>query len=1071
MSRFLLVLLVPAALLAQYGTGAILGTVTDPTGAVVPNATVTARHTATNETRTFTTDPNGNFEFRAVLSGPWSVTATAPSFKTGTVQDVVLRVNTQVRVDIALQLGAVSETVQVVALTPQLQTNTAVLGTVIDNRTMLELPLNARNFFDLVALTPGALRTAGASSVMDERSIEIGGIRNTSTNAMLDGVDFGVLNIGNPAIALSLDAIDEFKVQMNFMDASYGHGAAGIDMVTKRGANAFHGVAYDFIRNRSFQAGQFFRPPAGAPRFSYNQFGASAGGAIRRDKTFYFGNYEARRRRTGIILQGLVPTTANQRGDFSALGRPTRDPNNNNAPFPNNTIPASRFDPIAQKMIQYFPAPNFIGVRPGINFLVTPSDTERRDQFTGRIDHRLSDKGTLFGRYSFADDSLGNVAYIKGKGLIRPDRTQHLALGYTHLFSSNLISESRAGFTKAFLARQSDGERFSTNYVADLGIKNLAPSPGDYTLPNVTLTGYAPGTPTGTAGFVGYGSRIVQNNIYYRLGETLTWVRGRHSLKIGGDASRLMVGYAQGSAQDGTFNFSGNFAGDSFADYLLGLVQSASGGLGSLGDFGGVAKYSFGTQFQWFVQDDWKITDRLTLNLGVRHEIFLQWRGRLANFDLATNRQLLANRADYFQPGVGGVSGGLVRGSGDPLLPERPVQTDYNDVAPRLGLAYRLGSKTTVRAGTGVFYALSIGGDSLNNMTNVAPYFVVANLTSSPTRPEIFLSQLFPRPEQTNASVGGNIDPRRRTGYIYQYNFNVQHQVRPGLLVETGYFGNTGQKQPGPIFVNQPRLPSNPANPEPFAARQPYPLAVPTFSQTANYQWSNYNAAFFKFEQRFWRGLNYTVAYTWSHFLDSGGAGQNMYNRRPERGPAPNDVRHNFIAGYVCELPIGRGKSVNLQNRFLDFLAGGWQVNGITNFRSGFPLTIATASDIANVSTGNQRADATGTKPSKLDPRTSGLLALDRAAYSLPARGTFGNLARGTQPGFGLNNWDFSAIKNFPVRRLGESSRVQIRAEWFNFFNHTQFQNPNTTFNTSTFGLVTGTFDPRILQLAGKLYW
>jgi hypothetical protein len=1066
MSRLLGLLLLPATLVAQYGTGTILGVVTDPTGAVVPNATVSARHTGTNETRSFTTDPNGAYEFRAILSGTYTVTATAPSFKTATVSDVVLRVNTQVRIDITLQLGAVSETIQVEALTPQLQTNTAVLGTVIDNRTMLELPLNARNFFDLVALTPGALRTAGASSVMDERSIEIGGIRNTSTNAMLDGVDFGVLNIGNPAIALSLDAIDEFKVQMNFMDASYGHGAAGIDMVTRRGANAFHGVAYDFIRNRAFQAGQFFRPPAGAPRFSYNQFGASAGGAIHRDKTFYFGNYEGRRRRTGIILQGLVPTTANHRGDFSALGRAIRDPQNNNQPFPNNTIPATRFDPITQKLIELFPAPNFVGIRPGVNFLVTPSDTERRDQLTTRIDHRLSDKGTLFGRYSFADDSLGNVAYRKGKGLIRPDRTQHLALGYTHLFSNNVISETRAGFTKAFLARQSDGDRFSTNYVAQLGLRNLAPSPGDYTEPNVTLTGYFPGNPTGAGGFVGYGSRIVQNNIYYRLGETITWVRGRHSLKIGGDASRLMVGYAQGSAQNSTLNFSGNFAGDSFADYLLGFAQSASGGLGSLGDFGGVAKYSFATQFQWFVQDDWKITDRLTLNLGLRHEIFLQWRGRLANFDLAAHRQLLANRADYFEPGVG-----LVRGSGAPLLPERPVRTDYNDLAPRFGLAYRLGSRTTVRSGLGLFHALNLGGDSLNNMTNVAPYFVVASLTSSPTRPEIFVSQLFPPPERTSASVSGNIDLRRRTGYIYQYNLNLQHQVRPGLLLEAGYIGNTGQKQPGTVFVNQPRLPANPNNPEPFTARVPYPRAVPTFIQTANYQWSNYNAGFLKVEQRFSRGLNYTVAYTWSHFLDSGAAGQNMYDRRPERGPAGNDVRHNFIAGYVYELPIGRGKAVNLQNPVLDFLAGGWQVNGITNFRSGFPLTIGTAQDIANVSTGNQRANAASQAPRKLDPRTNGLLGLDRAAYSLPARGTFGNLARGTQPGFGLNNWDFSAIKNFPVRWLGEAGRLQIRAEWFNFFNHTQFQNPNTTFNTPTFGLVTATFDPRILQLAGKLYW
>ena len=435
-------------LLGQFGTGTILGTITDPSNAVVPNVTVETKNIATNETRTFTTDEAGNFRFTALPSGTYTVAASGSGFRTATAQDIVLRVNTQVRVDIVMQLGTVSESVEVAATTPQLQTDTAALGTVIDNRTMLELPLNARNFFDLAALTPGALKTVGGSSVMDERSIEIGGVRNVSTNAMLDGVDFSIANVNNPAIALSIDAIDEFKVQVNFMDASYGHGAAGIDMVTKRGSNEFHGVVYDFVRNRAFQAGQFFRPPAGAPRFSYNQFGASGGGAIVKNKVFYYGNYEGRRRRTGVILQGLVPTTEMQRGDFSNLGRIIRDPFNNNQPFPGNAIPEARWDAIAKKMIQYFPAPNFINQRPGINYLVTPADRERRDQFTGRSDYRVSEKGTLFGRYSFADDDLINSAYLTGKGLVRPNRTQNVSLGYTHVASPTLISETRLGFTK-----------------------------------------------------------------------------------------------------------------------------------------------------------------------------------------------------------------------------------------------------------------------------------------------------------------------------------------------------------------------------------------------------------------------------------------------------------------------------------------------------------------------------------------------------------------------------------------------------------------------------------------------
>jgi outer membrane receptor protein involved in Fe transport len=1051
----------------QYGGGTILGTITDPTGGVVPGAKVVAVNLATNETREFTSDETGSYQFNALPSGTYRVTVTAPSFKQTVVDNLVLRVNSQLRADVALQVGAVAESVEITAATPQLQTNTAVVGTVIDNRTVKELPFNNRNFYDLIALTPGVIKVRGTSSVMDERSAEIGGVRNTATNAMLDGVDFSVANINNPAIALSLDMIEEFKVQMNFMDASYGHGAAGIDMVSKRGTNQFHGVVYDFVRNRAFQAGQFFRPPTGAPRFTFNQFGGSAGGRIIKDKLFVFGNYEGRRRVTGVILQGLVPTEAMKAGDFNGSGKVVRDPANGNAPFPGNVIPRTRFDGISAQMIQYFPQANFLNQRPGVNFLLTPSDTERRDQYTGRADYRFSSKGTLFGRYTLADNELVNVAYIPGKGLVRPDNTHHVSVGITYLFSPNLIGETRLGFTRAFLARQSDGDRTTTNYAEQLGLRNLAPQPGDYTLPSVSLTGYAPGNPTGTAGFVGYGLRIVQNNLYYRAGQTFTWIKNRHTLKFGGDVSRMMVGYDQGSNQNGIFNFSGNFTGDAFGDYLLGNPQSATGGLGSIGDFGGVAKYSIGTQYQMFIQDDWKLTDRLTLNIGLRYELFQQWRGRLANFDLATNRQLLSVSPDYYVPGVG-----LVKGTGNPLLPERPIVTDANDFAPRFGIAYRATTNTVLRAGFGVFSALNTGGATLGSMTSTLPYFVNATIVSSNTTPQIALSNLFPPPEQVPGAVTSNQDLSRRTGYIYQYNFTIQHQLRRNLLLEAGYLGNTGHKQVGTVWVNQPRLPADPANPTPFATRSPYPLLSPVFSQNTNYQWSNYNAGYVKVDQRVTNGVSFSAAYTYSKAIDSGAAGQNMYDRRPERGLADNDVRHNFIGSWVWELPFGRGQKWNIENGFLNAVAGGWQVNGIANFRTGMPYTIFTANDIANVSTGNQRADSTGVAPRKLDPRTNNLYGLDVAAYSTPARGTYGNLARNTQPGFGVNNWDFSAIKNFAIPPLGEQARLQLRFEWFNFFNHTQFFNPASTQNVpSQFGIVTSAADPRILQIAGKFYW
>jgi hypothetical protein len=760
-----------------------------------------------------------------------------------------------------------------------------------------------------------------------------------------------------------------------------------------------------------------------------------------------------------------VPTDAMLNGNFNGSGKTVRDPLDNNQPFANNQIPQSRFDPIAQKMLQYFPHANLVG-RPGVNFLVTPSDWERRDQVTGRIDHRLSAKGNLFGRYSYANDDLTNVAYIIGLGVIRPDRTQHLSLGYTHIFSPTLISDTRLGFFKAYLARQSDGDRYSTNFAAQVGLKNLAPSPGDYTLPNVNLTGYAPGFPGASSGFVGYGTHIVQNNIYYRASETATWIHGNHTLKIGGDFSHLMVGYDQGSSQNGIINFTGNYSGDSFGDYFLGLPGSATGGLGSLGNYGGVAKYALTDQIFGFVQDDWRVTERLTLNLGVRYEYQSPYRGRLANFDLGLGRQLLAGRNDYYIPGVG-----LFQNTGDVLLPNPPVHPDKNNFAPRFGIAYRLANNTTIRSGFGIFYAYTGGGAAVNNMLSTPPFFVFANLTSSPTTPQIRMADLFPGPEKSTTGVSSNQDLNQRTGYLYNYNLNIQHQVRPGLLLETGYMGNTGQKQYGSVLLNQPRLPQNKDNPESYLTRMPYPALPPGFSQNTNYQWSNYNAGYVKLEQRLWHDVSYTVAYTFSKLMDSGAAGMNMYNRRPEREPAPNNVPHNFIASYVWELPVGKGRAMNIQNKLLNGVIGGWEMGGITNFISGMNFTIVAAGDPANVLAGEERANATGVAIQKLDPRTNGLLGFVTAAYATPAKGTFGNLGRNTQRGFGINEWDLSFSKNYHVPKMGEASRLQIRAEFFNLFNHTQFNNPVATVNISTFGLVNSTRDPRILQLGGKLYW
>ncbi len=763
----LLVLSAVGSAFAQYGDGVVLGTVTDPSGAVVPNVAVTLTSHQTGESRQLTTGTSGDFRFNSVPAGTYMVTAKAPSFSTTTVDPVTVTVDMETRTDIAMKVGSVTQTVNVTGAAPLLQTDTAAIGSAIEQRTMLELPLSGRDFFSLVALIPGATKVPGGSSVMDGLSVQIGGVRNTSTNTTFNGVDFTVQNVFNPAVGLSLDMLQEFHVEENFMDATYGHGASLLELVSKSGTNRIHGVVYDFDRNRVFDADHFFRSLK-EPRLSYNEFGVDFGGPIKKDKLFYFLNYQGRRDSTGDLLLGNVPTAAEWGGNFQGTSITVTDPANGNAPFPNDVIPSTRFDPVAKAMLAVpsasggsllFPTPNLTG-RPGANFIATPADVERRDQGTVRIDYNLSQNKLLFGALTMANDVLGNAGYIPDIGVNRPDSTQFFVLGFTWLESPTFISETRLGYTHSFLARAPQGDASSTNYAAAVGLANLVAYPGDYTYPSISLTGYPSESPS-TAGassaigseFGGSGTHIVQNNLYYRAGQTFTWTKGKHTMKFGGDWNRLMVGYDTAVDQNGIFSFGGTFTGNSVGDFLLGLPLGAAGGLGTYPGFPQVEKYSLGTQFNAYFQDDWKVTGRLTVNMGLRYEIFQQWRGRLGNFDLATGQQLIAGSPDYYTP-----SGGLVIGSGAALLPERPVKTDPYDFGPRLGLAYRLGNKTTIRAGAGIFYALASAGTFLGSLAFTPPFYITDSLTSSSTTPQLSLSHLFPSVTTATQAITENVD-------------------------------------------------------------------------------------------------------------------------------------------------------------------------------------------------------------------------------------------------------------------------------------------------------------------------
>jgi len=949
MRMLLLFLAVTLPLAAQSVTGTILGTVYDPSKAVVSNAKVTVTNAGQGWNRATETDDLGNYIFTHLPPGRYTVGVSAAGFQALTVPDIQLLVDQRARVDATLRPGAITESVTVSAgAVPLLATDSNAIGHVVDTRAIRTLPLNGRRFFDLALLTAGAAPQGTTfSSVVWGRvtGVSLAGTRDINVSFLVDGAETRDERYGGTFQFSSVESIQEFKVQQNFVDAQYGHAVALVSAVTASGSNEFHGAAYEFLRNSGLDARNFFDRDS-VPPFRFNQFGASIGGPIYLpkykgvDKSWFFFNYEGQRRRRKTTTIATVPTAAQRQGDLSTLPTIIHDPLSGSAatgrrtPFTNNRIPSDRLDPISKNLLPYWPVPNLPGN--AANFIGTPAEKIDYDQFTTRIDHHLSSKDRLMGRYAYIDQPFLREDYSPLAGRVSPLRNNGAVLQYTRIVSPRAVNEFRFSYSRS--AASFSQEPVSENLAAQIGLRNTSTDPKEFGTPSISVTGYN--------GFGSFSPTINNFTDRFQWADDFTITHGRHSLKMGIDLRRLR--YRQRSAQDprGFMQYQPNFTnpgpgiggGNALADFLLGTIGFWQVQLEELGFDGNMIQPGI------YFQDDFKVTPRLSLTLGVRWEYNSPWsqpRNNMAVFNFSTQQHEFVLK-DPFAFRTSTETGGAVsRGI---------INPQYNNWADRIGLVYRLTERTVVRAGHGWYWNNVNNNQLTQSMSSHYPFVYSPSRTESNLQlvPTFFNTDLYPaRPPGRDLPSGPafsftTVQKTFRRPYTSQWNFNIQRTFGDDYVLELGYMGNQSHKTPSSTNFNQARLPDPniPFAQQPLQSRRPYPNygSIGMFDRMGN---ASYHGLTTKLEKRYASGFSFLASYTWSKLLDTGTDISSDPIKQPGdaksyRSLAALDFGHRFVGSYTWDLPFGKGKRFlsgagGPANAFL----GGWQVNGITVFSLG----------------------------------------------------------------------------------------------------------------------------------------
>jgi len=1072
------------ACLAVYGqatSGNIIGTVTDPAGAVIPGVKITITSQNRGVSYTTTSNESGNYSQLHLLPGPYTIEFVATGFERYQQKDVTVNVDQSARVDAQLTVGQVSEQISVTGAAPPLVTDRAEVSASLATQQISDLPTLNRNFTNLELLMPGAQKMSWqhATSENPQQGIQINvnGQRFGSQNFMIDGADNNDPVLGIIVVNPTIDSVGEFKYTTGNYDAEFAQaGGAVMQAETKSGTNAFHGSLFEFLRNDVLNARNPFSEPNGPPPLRWNQFGGSFGGPIKKNKLFFFGDYQGSRQRTGGSRVDTTPTAAERGGDFSALGVPIFDPNTGNADgsgrvqFANNRIPSSQISPVATNLLALLPMPNS-GSGFNNNYVASGSEAFDSDQFDARGDDYLKDNVRIFGRYSYAKyhkispavfgpiaggNNFPQIGFSGTSDVLN----QNVTGGLNYVLSPTLLTDIRFGYVRYRVNVRAPDFGKNTGEAVGIPGVNFSDRPDTSGLPEFSING--------DGGFnEGFGLSIDQCNCplqerEWRVQFVDTWTKtkGNHTLKWGTDIGRAQnLRAPSDQTRNGYFQFSpaitasADVAGSGLgpASFLLGMPSSFTRFWQT------VTQFPEDTQWRmyYFVQDTWRVTQKLTLSYGLRWDTWFANKSTLkgggSDYNVNTNMFEIA--------GVGGNSAAA------------NVQTQYHNFSPRFAIAYALNTKTVIRTGWGRSYYEEIFGANFNNIAynyptvigqslpqvnSFTPLFLLTDGPQAPVTPTIPSSGLLPLPP----GVGASYIPRNlKYPNVDSWNFSVERLITGDLTATASYVGNVGRHEQWGVPLNQ-AVPG----PGPFDPRrhlyQVYGINN-SVNDASTAQSNNYNALQTKLTKRFSHGLSLLATYTWSHALgDAGGLSPGLGNALGDHityGPQGWDRRHTFTLGHVWELPFGPGHAYlsNIHGVAKQLIAG-WQFSGITTYESGWPFSPALNNNASiNADVGTPPDVVPGVNPYAVPGGQSRNLWFNPAAYTIPAPYQYGNAAQGSLRGPNLFEADWSFSKRFPVT---ETKAFQFRWESYNIINRTNLANPNGAIDAGagSAGVITG---------------
>jgi hypothetical protein len=1109
--------------------GTVTGEVKDSSGAAVADAVITVRNTATNGARIVRTNEEGAYTVPALIPGPYEVRAEKPGFKQSTRSGIELQVQQTARIDFALEVGQVSETIEVSATAPLLTTENATVGTVIEQRRITDLPLNGRNFLSLVALSPNvtygfnqAAQAAGRQGgTRANITMSLAGSRSTWSNYTLDGITNTDINFNLYIVLPSVEALQEFKVQSGIYPAEFGRAAGQVNVSTRGGSNQYHGSVFEFLRNDRLDARPyFFKDPESPtqtapvkPPYRQNQYGFTLAGPIRipklfdgRNRLFFMSNFEGFKSRTSSNQFFTTMTPAMRNGDFSAVPTAlqdpltrTRTPNASGSgftvtstPFPGNQIPKERFNPASVYLLEQFaPLPNLAQTGlPNRNYQWTQKVPVDKDQFTGRIDFNESTASQWFGRYSWTDE-LTTTPGVMLNGSILYTRASQWMLSNTRVFSSSKVNEFRFGYNSLFnnisqeLANvENVNEKINTPVKVD--------DPNSWGIPDINLTG----STLNRFGNDANGPFTIDNKVY-QIVDNFSWVTGTHSFRFGGEYRYNQFLQVGNEFARGRFTFNGSFTGNgntlaggyNGADFLLGTPSVIESAVAlARGDFRN-------NEWALYVDDTWKVTQHLTVNWGLRWEVaqpLLDKFGLEPNFQLKQALPSYANEPDVNKHPVLVRTGtgdfyedlsfrftGPVQLARDGRLGDRLVKTDFNNLGPRLGIAYSPSHNWSFRTGFGVFFSQE-SKNSIFDLSRAAggranPAIDLQGVPTLTFQNFINTSQL---PVRFAPGLTWGVEYDMPTTYTMQYLFNVQRALGSNSTLEVGYTGNQSRKLAYLVNANAP-LPGI----TPFDTREPYPewhgiqfLAADGIA--------NYNALSGKLTQRFGAALTTMFSYTWSKALDENsairGTGSdftlmNQRCRSCDYGPAGYNIPHRFVTSVLWTLPFGRGRQFLNQGGVVDHVLGGWQLGTIAVAQSGTAIN-PESWDAAGMGAGfphsNRLHCVAGISPVADNPNPDRYFV--REAFRNVVAGEFGNCGRNSLIAPSTWNVDLSVMKDF---RFTETHALQFRMEMFNAPNHPAWGRPSANWGSqganpnAQFGRIRSTSQLRQIQFALKYHF